>query len=69
MTPGAAQCRLSNKGGTKMNTIGPVVGLPWGLALYVVIACAIAMIISEIVWVVMKHFPEDDLNWSFTPAI
>ena len=41
-------------------TVGPLITLPWGLTLYTVIGTIVLVIISEIWWKVMKHFPEDD---------
>ena len=44
-------------------TVGPVLSIPWGLTICCIIVVAVLMIISEIWWRVMKHFPEDDLSW------
>ena len=47
-----------------MNTIGPYVSLPWGLALYTIIGIVVLVVIGEIWWKCMKHFPEDEQPFS-----
>lgn len=47
-----------------MNTIGPYISLPWGLTLYTVIGIIVLVIIGEIWWKCMKHFPEDEQAYS-----
>lgn len=47
-----------------MNTIGPLITLPWGLTLYTVIGIVILVVIGEIWWKSMKHFPEDKKRFS-----
>lgn len=44
--------------------VGSLISLPWGLTLYTVIGTVVLVIISEVWWKVMKHFPEDDMPWS-----
>jgi hypothetical protein len=44
--------------------IGPEVLLPWGLVLYTFIGCIVLVIIAELWWKCMKHFPEDDHAYS-----
>lgn len=44
--------------------IGPLVFLPWGLALYTLIGCIVLVIIGEIWWKLMKHRPEDEQAYS-----
>ena len=44
--------------------IGPEVFLPWGLALYTLIGCAVLVVIGEIWWKLMKHLPEDEQAYS-----
>ena len=47
-----------------MNTIGPYISLPWGLTLYTVIGIVVLVVIGEIWWKKMKHFPEDEQAYS-----
>jgi hypothetical protein len=47
-----------------METLGMLLSLPWGLVAYVLITTFIFMVISEIWWKAMKHYPEDEQNWS-----
>lgn len=44
--------------------IGPEILLPWGMVLYTLIGCAVFVIVGEIWWKCMKHFPEDDQPYS-----
>ena len=46
-----------------METLGMYLSLPWGLFLYTVIVTVVFMIIGGIWWKVMKHLPEDKLDW------
>ena len=47
-----------------MNTIGPIITLPWGFFLYTLIGVIILVIIGEIWWAKMEHFPEDEQPYS-----
>ena len=47
-----------------MNTLGFYMSLPWSFIVYVFVVTAVFMIISMVWWSAMKHFPEDEQNWS-----
>lgn len=46
-----------------MTTLGPFLSLPGGFAIFTIICVIITMVMSEIWWRVMKHFPEDEENY------
>ena len=43
-----------------MNTIGPILTLPWGPIILTVIGILIMILVGEILWRTMPHYPEDD---------
>lgn len=43
-----------------METLGMHLSIPGGFAVYTIVWILITMVLSEIWWRVMKHFPEDE---------
>ena len=46
-----------------METLGMHLSIPGGFAIYTIVWILITMVLSEIWWRVMKHFPEDEENY------
>lgn len=47
-----------------MDTVGPILSIPVGFAVFTVIVIVIQMVLAEVAWRYMEHRPEDEENWS-----